>query len=156
WFEPTKPGKYHLFCAEYCGARHSGMIGWVYVMEPQAYQNWLSGGTPAGSLAEGGQKLFNGLACSNCHKPDGTGRRPSLGGLFGKSVALAGGGKVTGDEEYIRESILRPTAKVVSGYPPMMPTFQGIVSEENVVELVEYIKSLGSAAVVPGGGTLGK
>jgi cytochrome c oxidase subunit II len=156
WFKPTKAGKYHLFCAEYCGTRHSGMIGWVYAMEPQDYQTWLSGGSPGGSLAESGQKLFTELACSNCHKADGNGRCPSLVGLYGKTVSLAGGGKVTADEAYIRESILRPTAKVVAGYQPMMPTFQGLVTEEGVVQLVEYIKSMGSVSVVPGGGTLGK
>ena len=143
WFRPTKPGKYHLFCAEYCGTRHSGMIGYVYVMEPQDYQNWLSGGRPTGSLADSGQKLFQDLACSNCHKPDGSGRCPNLVGLFGKNVQLADGRTVKADEAYIRESILNPTAKVVAGYQPVMPTFQGLVTEEGVLQLVEYVKSLG-------------
>ena len=143
WFQSTKPGKYHLFCAEYCGNRHSGMIGWIYVMEPQDYQNWLSGGAPAGTLSEGGEKLFKDLACVNCHKADGSGRCPSLVGLFGKTVQLAGGNKVVADEEYIRESILQPAAKVVAGYTPSMPTFQGLVTEDGVLQLVEYIKSLG-------------
>jgi cytochrome c oxidase subunit II len=143
WFKPTKPGKYHLFCAEYCGTRHSGMIGWVYVMEPQEYQAWLSGGASTGTLAESGEKLFNDMACGNCHKPDASGRGPSLVGLFGKDVPLAGGGKVKADESYIRESILNPAAKVVADYEPVMPTFQGLISEEGVLQLVEYIKSLG-------------
>ena len=143
WFQPTKPGKYHLFCAEFCGNRHSAMIGWVYVMEPQDYQNWLSGGAPTGSLADSGQKLFQDLACANCHKPDGSGRCPSLAGLLGSTVQLAGGGTVKADEAYIRESILQPSAKVVAGYQPVMPTFQGLVTEEGVLQLVEYIKSLG-------------
>src|SRR5579872_3243043 len=82
WFQPTKPGKYHLFCAEYCGTRHSGMIGWVYVMEPQDYQTWLSGGASEGTLAENGEKLFHDLGCINCHKADGTGRCPILTGLY--------------------------------------------------------------------------
>lgn len=142
WFEPTKPGQYHLFCAEYCGTKHSGMIGSIYVMEPQDYQAWLSG-AGTGSLADNGEKLFNELACSNCHKQDGTGRCPTLVGLFGKSVQLAGGGTVKVDEAYIRESILQPTAKVAAGYQPIMPTFQGLVTEEGVLQLVEYIKSLG-------------
>jgi cytochrome c oxidase subunit 2 len=144
WFQPTKAGKYHLFCAEYCGNRHSGMIGWIYVMEPQDYQNWLTGGTSSGSLAENGEKLFNDLACGNCHKADGTGRCPSLVGLYGKNVQLAGGNTVKADEAYIRESILHPTAKVVAGYEPLMPTFQGQVTEEGVLQLVEYVKSLGT------------
>jgi len=141
WFTPTKPGKYHLFCAEYCGTNHSGMIGWIYVMEPQDYQQWLSG-TPKGSLADAGAKLFTDLACNNCHKPDGSGRCPSLVGVFGSTVKLAGGGTVKADEAYIRESILNPAAKVVSGYEPLMPTFQGQVTEENVVQLIAYIKTL--------------
>ena len=157
WFQPTKAGKYHLFCAEYCGNRHSGMIGWIYVMEPQDYQNWLTGGVATGSLAENGEKLFQDLACTNCHKADGKGRCPSLVGLFGKTVQLAGGGTVKADEAYIRESILQPSAKVVAGYQPIMPTFQGLVTEEGVLQLVEYVKSLGPkpGAVPPMEGTTG-
>lgn len=158
WFQPTKAGKYHLFCAEYCGNRHSGMIGWIYVMEPQDYQNWLTGGVTAGSLAENGEKLFQDLACANCHKADGTGRCPSLVGVFGKPVQLAGGGTVTADEAYIRESILHPAAKVVAGYQPVMPTFQGLVTEEGILQLVEYVKSLApKPGVTPpmGGATTG-
>jgi cytochrome c oxidase subunit II len=146
WFTATKPGKYHLFCAEYCGNRHSGMIGWVYVMEPRDYENWLSGGAPAATMSEGGEKLFHDLACANCHKADGSGRCPSLVGLFGKTVQLTGGGKVVADEAYIRESILQPAAKIVAGYQPIMPTFQGLVNEDGVLQLVEYVKSLGEKA----------
>jgi cytochrome c oxidase subunit 2 len=147
WFEATKPGKYHLFCAEYCGTNHSGMIGWVYAMTPQEYQRWLAG-SPSGSLVQDGAKLFEDLACNNCHKPDGSGRGPSLVGVFGSTVKLAGGGTVRADEAYVRESILNPAAKVVEGYQPDMPTFQGLITEENVVQLIEYVKSLG---VRPGG-----
>jgi cytochrome c oxidase subunit II len=143
WFTPTKPGKYHLFCAEYCGTNHSAMIGWVYVMEPSEYQNWLSGGAAEGSLAENGKKLFEQLACNNCHKEDNTGRGPNLVGVFGKQVQLAGGGTVKADEAYVRESILQPQAKVVSGFEPVMPTFHGLVSEDQVLQLIEYVKSLG-------------
>ncbi len=142
WFQPTKAGKYHLFCAEYCGTRHSGMIGWIYVMEPRDYEDWLTGGAANGTLAENGEKLFRDLACNNCHKADGSGRCPSLVGLFGKTVQLSGGGTVKADEGYIRESILQPAAKVVAGYQPLMPTFQGLVTEEGVLQLVEYVKSL--------------
>jgi cytochrome c oxidase subunit II len=155
WFEPTKVGKYHLFCAEYCGTNHSGMTGWIYVMEPQDYQTWLSG-SGEGSLAQRGQRLFESLACSNCHKPDKTGRCPPLVGLYGKSVELTGGATVKFDEAYIRESILHPTAKVVAGYQPIMPTFEGQVTEEQVLNLVEYIKSLGekpATGPVPGSPT---
>jgi cytochrome c oxidase subunit 2 len=143
WWTPTKPGKYHLFCAEYCGADHSRMIGWIYVMEPQEYQNWLNGGRSFGSLAENGEKLFQDLACGNCHKMDGSGRCPNLMGLFGRHVQLSDGRTITADEAYIRESILQPSAKIVAGYQPLMPTFQGLVTEEGVLQLIEYIKSLG-------------
>jgi len=143
WFEPTKPGRFHLFCAEYCGTRHSGMTGWIEVMSPRDYQAWLGGGASTGSLAENGQKLFEDLACGNCHKADGSGRCPTLVNLFGSTVPLTSGATVKADEAYIRESILQPAAKVVAGYQPVMPTFQGLVSEEGVLELVEYIKSLG-------------
>jgi cytochrome c oxidase subunit II len=142
WFIPTKPGKYHLFCAEYCGTKHSGMIGWVYAMEPDKYQEWLNGGAPMGSMAEKGGKLFDDLACANCHKPDGSGRCPTLVGLYGRRVQLADGRVITADEAYLRESILQPNAKIVAGFQPLMPTFQGLVNEEGVVQLIEYIKSL--------------
>ncbi|HTS61637.1 MAG TPA: cytochrome c oxidase subunit II [Candidatus Acidoferrales bacterium] len=149
WFTPTKVGKYHLFCAEYCGTRHSGMIGWVYVMEPRDYENWLGGGAVGGSLAENGKLLFEQLACSNCHKDDNSGRCPTLVGLFGKDVQLSGGGRVKADEAYLRESILQPQAKIVAGYEPVMPTFTGLVNEDQVVQLVEYVKSLGPKPVTP-------
>ena len=154
WFTATKPGKYHLFCAEYCGTNHSRMIGWVYAMEPQEYEAWLSGGRAFGSLAENGEKLFQDLACGNCHKPDGSGRCPTLVGLYGKNVQLASGQTVRADEAYIRESILQPNARIVAGFQPLMPTFQGLVTEEGVLQLVEYIKSMGiKPAATPAGAT---
>jgi cytochrome c oxidase subunit 2 len=142
WFQATKAGRYHLFCAEYCGTRHSGMIGQVVVMEPVEYQTWLSGGMSEGSLTSAGEKLFTDLTCNSCHRLDAQGRGPVLAGLSGKSVTLQNGDTVAVDEAYIRESILQPSAKVVAGYQPIMPTFQGVVSEEQLVELVEYVKSL--------------
>ena len=142
WFQATKPGRYHLFCAEYCGTRHSGMTGEVVVMEPNDYQTWLSGGVPEGSLASSGEKLFNDLACNTCHKPDSQGRGPMLQNLFGRTQSLQNGTTVVADEAYIRESILNPHAKIVAGYQPIMPTFQGQVSEEQLLALVEYVKSL--------------
>jgi cytochrome c oxidase subunit II len=142
WFQATKPGRYHLFCAEYCGTKHSGMIGAVVVMDPTEYQAWLSGGGPEGSLAEGGAKLFASLACNTCHRPDAQGRGPVLEGLFGKTVTLQSGETVTVDEAYVRESILNPSAKVAAGFQPIMPTFQGLVTEEQLLELIEYVKSL--------------
>ena len=142
WFQSTKPGRYHLFCAEYCGTRHSGMIGEVVVMGPTEYQTWLSGGAPEGSLASTGAKLFQDLACNTCHRPDAQGRGPVLEGLFGKSVQLLSGETVTVDEAYVRESILTPAAKVTAGFQPIMPAFQGLVSEEQLLGLIEYVKSL--------------
>ena len=142
WFNATKTGRFRLFCAEYCGTNHSGMIGWVEVMEPAAYQVWLAGGTGQGTMAQAGEKLFKDLSCATCHKQDTTGRGPSLIGLYGKAVALDGGGSVEADEAYIRESIVNPRAKMVAGFQPLMPTFQGLVSEEGVLQLIEYIKSL--------------
>jgi cytochrome c oxidase subunit II len=142
WFQSTKPGRYRLFCAEYCGTKHSGMIGQVVVMEPSEYQTWLSGGASEGSLASAGTKLFQDLACNTCHRPDAQGRGPVLEGLFGKTVALQSGETLTVDEAYVRESILQPAAKITSGFQPIMPTFQGLVTEEQLLELIEYVKSL--------------
>ncbi len=142
WFEPTKPGRYHLFCAEYCGTRHHAMRGEVIVMEASDYQTWLSGGAPEGSLASTGEKLFADLACNSCHRPDSRGRGPVLQGLFGRPVQLQSGEVLTADESYIRESIMRPAARVVQGFQPIMPAFQGIVTEEQLLALIEYVKSL--------------
>jgi cytochrome c oxidase subunit 2 len=143
WFRATKPGTYHLFCAEYCGTQHSGMIGSVVVMEPAQYEVWMSGGS-TGPLSASGEKVFAELGCATCHRPDGQGRGPNLQGLFGKTVQLEDGRTVTADENYIRESILDPGAKVLKGFKPVMPTFQGIVSEEQLNALVAYVKSLSS------------
>ena len=149
WFNATKPGHFRLFCAEYCGTRHSGMIGEVIAMEPSEFQTWLSGGTAEGSLASAGAKLFQDLACNTCHRPDAQGRGPVLDGLFGKTVQLQNGETVTVDEAYVRESILHPTAQVTAGFQPIMPTFQGLVSEEQLLELVEYVKSLAARSETP-------
>src|SRR4051812_9827491 len=142
WFQATKAGRYHLFCAEYCGTRHSGMIGEVIVMEPSEFQTWLSGGAPEGSLASAGAKLFQDLACNTCHRPDAQGRGPVLDGLFGKPQMLQSGDTIVVDEAYVRESILMPAAKITAGFQPIMPAFQGLVTEEQLLELIEYVKSL--------------
>jgi cytochrome c oxidase subunit 2 len=155
WFEPTKPGRYHLFCAEYCGTSHSGMIGWINVMEPPEYQAWLSGGGAEGSLADAGQRVFQQLACNTCHRSDGSGRGPALEGVFGKQVQLADGQKVLADEAYLRESITEPRAKTVAGYQQIMPTFKGQVSEEQLLELIAYIRSISSGPAAGGSGAGG-
>jgi cytochrome c oxidase subunit II len=145
WFHATKPGTYHLFCAEYCGTQHSGMIGDIVVMEPAQYEAWLGGGAGAISLAVSGKTLFSDLGCVTCHRSDTQGRGPGLEGVFGKPVMLEDGRVVNADENYIRESILTPAAKVVKGFQPIMPVFQGVVSEDQLNALVAYVKSLGSA-----------
>jgi len=142
WFQATKPGRYQLFCAEYCGTRHSGMTGQVVAMEPTEYQAWLSGGSGEGSLASAGEKLFQDLACNTCHRSDTQGRGPVLQGLFGNTQSLQSGGTVVVDEAYLRESILNPAARITANFQPIMPAFQGLVSEEQLLELIEYVKSL--------------
>jgi len=149
WFQATRPGRYHLFCAQYCGTKHSAMIGWIDVMEPVAYQTWLSGGAGGESLAATGAKLFVQHACNTCHRPDSLARGPNLEGLFGRTVQLADGRTLVADESYIRESIVNPNAKMVAGFQPLMPTFQGLISEEGLLQLVAYIKSLSKPRAAP-------
>lgn len=145
WFRADKPGTYHLFCAEYCGAEHSRMIGSVTVMERQGYEAWLTGGPSAGqSMAASGEQLFQSLGCVTCHvdAPGRPARAPQLNGVYGTDVQLAGGSSVKVDDTYIRESILNPTAKVVAGWVPIMNPYQGQVTEEQIAQLIAYIKSL--------------
>lgn len=146
WFTATKPGRYHIFCAEYCGTKHSGMIGTVIVMEPQQYEDWLAGGANEGTMAERGGRLFSDLACTTCHLDSGQGRGPSLRDIVGKPVELTDGSTALVDEGYLRESILNSQAKVVKGFTPLMPTFQGLISEEGLAALIEHIKSLSPQA----------
>ena len=147
WFRPTKTGKYHFFCSQYCGTNHAVMGGWVTVMEPAEYAAWLSGESGDVNPVSAGERLFTQFACVTCHLPNGTGRAPSLNGVFGANVLLADGSIVVADEAYIRESILQPKAKIVAGYQPVMPTFQGLVTEEQIMNLTAYIKSLQSQPV---------
>ena len=143
WFTPTKAGHYHLFCTEYCGLSHADMIGWVDVLDQREYANWASGGGSGGSLASQGEKLFAQNGCSTCHLMDQQGRCPVLKGLYNKPVQLADGRTVIADDAYIRESILDPNAKIASGFEPnIMPNFKGQISEEQVIQLIAYIKSL--------------
>jgi cytochrome c oxidase subunit II len=142
WFEATKPGTYHLFCAEYCGTLHSGMIGHVVAMEPAAFQAWLAGGTPGVPVAAAGEALFQAQGCPSCHQLGATARGPDLRGLFGRPVALRDGRTVVADEAYIRESIVDPQAKVVAEFEPIMPTYQGLIAEDELMQLVAYVKSL--------------
>jgi cytochrome c oxidase subunit 2 len=143
WFEATQPGQYHLFCAEYCGTLHSGMIGSVIAMEPAAFEQWLAGGATE-SPAQRGEKLFQDLGCDTCHRADSLARCPDLGGLYGRTVQLQTGQTVVADEAYLRESITDPGAKIVAGYENLMPTFKGLVTEEGILDLIAYIRALGS------------
>ncbi len=147
WFNATKPGKYRLFCAEYCGLNHSGMGGWIYVMEKNEFDNWLSGNVSGQTPVEAGKDLFqNKLGCASCHQGGKDQRGAVLEGLYGHEVKLTNGQTVIADDKYIRESILTPGGQIVEGYQPIMPAFKGQVTEEQIVQLIAYIKSLGGDA----------
>ncbi len=142
WFEATKQGTYDLFCAEYCGAEHSEMRGYVYVMAPEDFAGWLAAAPSEQSLAEQGHALFRALGCSGCHDPGGTVRAPSLEGVYGHPVALANRQTRLADDAYLRDSILQPLKEVAAGYEPVMPSFDGLVDEDELGKLIAYIKSL--------------
>ena len=164
WFNPTKAGEYHLFCNMYCGTQHSEMGGKVVVMEPRAYEAWLANGgetAPPMTMAQRGEKLYNGrLACSNCHGAQNNPRGPSLVALFGKRRVFSNAPPQIADDEYIRESILRPYNKLTVGYGQEMPAYEGELvegklTEENILELIAYIKSMSGTnptGVAPAGG----
>ena len=156
WFTASKPGKYHIFCTQYCGTKHSAMIGTVTAMEPAEYQTWLSGGAGGGTMAENGAKVFADLSCNTCHLDNAQGRGPVLAGLYGKQVLLSNGQTTTMDDAYIRESIVNPQAKIVAGFQPIMPTFQGLVTEEQLLQLIAYVKSLNAPAAGAATGAPGK
>ena len=152
WFTATKAGTYKLFCAEYCGTKHSGMIGSVVAMEPQDFQAWLAGGRASESPVAAGEKLFRDLACNTCHTNDAQARGPVLTNLYNQPVRLQDGSTVTADEAYIRESIVHPQAKIVAGFQPLMPTFQGLVTEEQLLQLIAYVRSLSQQGAAPASG----
>ena len=150
WFEATKVGTYHIFCAEYCGDQHSGMVGRVVVMDPVDYQSWLSGGNASETPSAAGERLFTQTGCNTCHQAGGTGRAPALEGIFGTEVALDNGGTARVDEDFLRESITNPRARIHAGYDPIMPTYAGQISEEGIMHLIAYIKSLGTNETIKG------
>jgi len=143
WFTATETGRYHLFCGQYCGAFHAGMGGWVIVMKQDDYERWLNGGVFGQTMEAAGESIFQDRGCLTCHLADGSGRGPSLVGLFGKSVHISTGETVAANESYLREAILHPNAKDVPGYTATMPTYQGQLNDEQVLDLVAYIRSLG-------------
>ena len=152
WFNADTLGTWHIFCAEYCGAEHSRMVGRVVVMEPHEYETWLAGGSAESAPVASGAELFAAKACDTCHRPDSVARAPRLEGLFGTQVRLLNGAVAVADETYLRESILTPQAKIVDGYQPLMPTFKGQLTEEEVLQLIDYVKSLKSPATAPAQG----
>jgi cytochrome c oxidase subunit II len=143
WFTPTKAGKYHLFCSQYCGTDHSRMVGWIYVMEPAEHAKWLAGQPAPDSLVAIGERAFHTRGCSGCHAPNAAIRAPLLDGIYGKKVPLSDGTLVTADDQYLRDSILLPNKQISAGYQPIMPTFQGQISEEELNAIIAYLKSLG-------------
>ncbi|MBW3621811.1 MAG: cytochrome c oxidase subunit II [Armatimonadetes bacterium] len=160
WFTPTKVGTFHLFCAEFCGTNHSGMVGSVIVMEPEDYQQWLNTGNVPMTMASQGEALFRQHGCSGCHSPNSSLRAPLLEGIYGKPVPvqIPRGGvplervestTIIADDRYIHDSIVLPEKEIAAGFRPIMPTFRGRLSEEEVMKLVAYIKSLS------GGGNAG-
>ena len=144
WFEATKVGTYHLFCTQYCGTNHSQMIGDVVVMTPDDFKAWLASSTSGASLAQNGERLFASLSCNACHNTRPDARGPSLVNVYGSKLTLANGETTLVDDAYLRQAILNPSQHITQGYAPIMPTYQGQVSEEGVIALVEYIKHLDS------------
>jgi cytochrome c oxidase subunit 2 len=142
WFEATTPGTYHIFCTQYCGTKHSGMIGEVTVLTPEDYKKWTEGSTSGMSLAQNGERLFASMGCNACHTGNAAGRGPSLAGVYGSKLRMANGSEVLVNEAFLRDAILNPSQHAMAGYAPIMPTYQGQISEEGLIDLVEYLKAL--------------
>ncbi len=143
WFTPTRPGKYHLFCSQYCGTDHAQMGGTVYVQEPAEEARWLAQQPAPDSLVAIGERAFRTRGCSGCHAPNAAIRAPLLDGIYGKQIPLSDRTLVTADEQYLRDSILLPNKQIAAGYQPIMPTFRGQISEEELNAIIAYLKSLG-------------
>jgi cytochrome c oxidase subunit 2 len=145
WFEATEPGEYDLFCAEYCGTSHSDMLAHVVVHPPGEFESWLeqaSNFLETMSPVDAGRKLFQVRGCMQCHSMDGSAKTgPTLLGIFGRTQKMADGSTITVDENYIRESILEPSARVVAGFEPVMPTFQGRIKDQEIMAIIEYLKA---------------
>ncbi len=142
WFQATTPGVYHLFCTQYCGTLHSGMIGEITAMSPEDYHRWTQLSTSGMSMAQNGERLFASMGCNACHSGQAAARGPNLAGVYGARLQLASGSSVTVNDAYLRDSILNPSQNVTAGYAPIMPTYQGQISEDGLIDIVEYIKSL--------------
>ena len=144
WFRATQTGTYHIFCTQYCGTQHSGMIGEVTVLTPDDYKKWLQESTSGMSLAQNGERLFASMGCNACHSGNAAARGPNLAGVYGSKLTLSGGGQVLVNDAYLRDAILNPSQHVTSGFAPIMPTYQGQISEDGLIDLVEYIKNMQS------------
>ncbi len=144
WFQATEPGTYHLFCTQYCGTDHSAMIGDIVVLTPDDYKAWTEQSTSGMSLSQNGERLYASLGCNACHSGAAAARGPNLANVYGNKVQLADGSQILVDDAYLRDSILNPSQHITAGYSPIMPTYQGQISEEGLIDLVEYIKNLSS------------
>ena len=142
WFEATAAGQYHIFCTQYCGTKHSAMIGEVTVLTPEDYQKWTQQSTSGMSMAQNGERLFASMGCNACHSGNAAARGPNLAGVYGSKLQMANGSQVLVNDAYLRDSILNPSQHVTAGYAPIMPTYQGQISEDGLIDLVEYIKNL--------------
>jgi cytochrome c oxidase subunit 2 len=145
WFTATKAGDYHVFCSQYCGTDHARMIGHVVVMEPAAFERWLAAGDGSQPMAEEGAARFRQYGCSGCHGASASVHAPKLEGLYGRRVQLSDGSSVVADERYLRDSVMLPRKDVVAGYAPIMPSFQGQIAEDDLLDIIAYIKSLRDA-----------
>jgi cytochrome c oxidase subunit 2 len=144
WFQATDPGTYHIFCTQYCGTLHSGMIGEVTAMTPADYKKWLDQSNYGMSLAQNGERLFASMGCNACHSGNAAARGPNLAGVYGSKLTLTDGSQVLVNDAYLRDAILNPSQHVTAGFAPIMPTYQGQISEDGLIDLVEYIKQLQS------------
>jgi len=158
WFEANKTGEYIALCAEYCGTEHSNMWARVIVHEPGMFEGWLTDASDpfrTRSMVEVGELMYTKHACNTCHTVDGSQHTgPSFRNLFGREGLMRDGKRVLADENYIRESIIEPQAKIVSGYDPVMPTYKGQINDREITALIEYIKTL--ADIQAGGDTIGE
>jgi len=142
WFQATTPGTYHIFCTQYCGTNHSAMIGEVTVLSPADYEKWTQESTSGTSLAQNGERLFASMGCNACHSGSAAARGPNLAGVYGSKLQLTGGSEVLVNDAYLRDAILNPSQHITAGYAPIMPTYQGQISEDGLIDLVEYIKNM--------------
>jgi len=144
WFKATRTGEYRIFCSQYCGTQHAQMIGRVVVMQPQAYERWLKTGQQTESIVREGERLFHDRGCSGCHAPNSQFHAPLLEGLYRNPVPLSDGTLVTADDQYLRDSILQPAKQISAGYDNIMPSFSGHLTEEEIMQLIAYLKAIGN------------